>query len=230
MCDFLLRSNLQLESFRTTVTRFEGKINIQKVVDVLAAPSLRSLKTLRMIIDYDEAWTDDGVWCPYYEVIAETITTNLDQLELLVLGMGMNALWFPKFTRLRKLKDLVWYAPLGYWRHDSANVLTASHIIRNRSLQMIILAQQLNIIMMEGRRKFKEVFQAESVQIPLINVFPFCSNGTRWREYVHICRCDVEPFLYDDGLYDRRYDLCNPLMLPSWVDRNGSCGAGGCEL
>lgn len=231
MCDLLLRGSLRrLESFRTTVTRLEGFIDIKKVVDVLAGPSLRSLKTLRIIIDYDEAWTDDGVWCPYYEDIAETITTNIDQLGLLVLGMGLNALWFPKFTRLRELKTLVWYAPLGYWKHDNASVLVASNVIRTRTLQTPILYKQLDIIIKAGRKQFEEVFQAEDVQIPSIDLLPFCSNGTRWREYVDICRCDVEPFLYDDRRYDRRYAMCSGQLFRPWVDRNDAYGAGGWEL
>jgi F-box-like len=196
MCDFLLRSNIQLTEFHTTVKRFDGHIDINKVINVLSAPSLRSLKLLRLVLDYDEAWADNWEWSPFYEVIAETITTKLDGIEYLVLGMGLDTLWFPKFARLLNLKSMVWAAPLVYWRHENPDVLAAIHAIQNRRLPYPVLLQKFNIITEAGKSKLNEVFQAEFVQKPKIYLFVMACSEEQWDD--DSCNPDGRRLSYDD--------------------------------
>lgn len=104
VCDFLIRSTIELKELRTTVIKKYGNV-IRKVITIFSKPSLRNLCSLCFAME------DHREWRPLYESVIESITTNLTNIEEMVIGMGMDASWWPMFTKLRYLKRLIWFVP-----------------------------------------------------------------------------------------------------------------------
>jgi hypothetical protein len=196
MCDVLLRSKIKLNDFRTTVRTNRGHIYIEKVVRLIRASSLCSVKTLRMVFEHDYDWTEEDEFCPYYARLAEAITTDHYEIESLVLGIGIHTDWFTNFARLTSLKTLVWYVPNGYCRDESFDDSVAT-----RDVVDPVLLRNMAVIC---KNKLDGVFRGFAEK-PLIDLMvlstiydplPLCTR------YLCVTWCGRIPFLYDDGLYD----------------------------
>jgi hypothetical protein len=179
MCDFLLRTTIELNELRTTVVKQHGIANLLKIISMLSKPSLCHLRSMCLAIE------DHVDWRASYQSIAESIVRSLTGIEEMVLGMGMDVSWWPMFTNLRNLKRLIWYVPGEDCRvtydheGDIVSDLNIDHLAKEARLYEII------------ESTFDEASQKPSVKVKIYQ------HG----RYHCVCSCDALPCLYDHYLH-----------------------------
>jgi hypothetical protein len=181
MCDVIIHANFNLKEFRTTVYE-DGIINIRKVISLFSTVSLRNLQMLRITFSGPDAWGS------HFAGVAQCITANLVNLQELVLGMGMDTTWSAMFTRLSKLRRLVWYVQEDDW-YDPAR------FGGDEDLDLIELAGNLKLMSEIAIKRFDAAF-CEFAERPVIDIEVY-------REHIDgcICECNMWPILYEDNFY-----------------------------
>jgi hypothetical protein len=189
-----MRASFNLKDLRITVTTKSEIPNLNKVVNLFSANSIRGLQRLHMIFEYRDEW------CSKFPLIAQSITTNLGHLEGLCLAMGLDTAWKSMFTKLANLKRLIWYVPEEACRNSLAKdpsvfdlLLTKSHFENLpepntifgvlRGLEMSLIAKQL----------FQNEFALHSEARPFIG-FHIIPRG----DFFRVSSCGK---LYDDEFY-----------------------------
>lgn len=106
-CGLVTRSNLRLVDLRIHFN-YEP---LDQVLEMLSAPCLRDLKILHLSFgDFDGFPPPNGMVLPFSRVL-QNITTYLQSLEDLQLGMPLDLEWCALLRRLENIKTLMWFCP-----------------------------------------------------------------------------------------------------------------------
>jgi hypothetical protein len=179
ICEALAKSTLRLTELRTTATADMGngleddhESASRAVLKLLSSDSCSSLRRLTLILEFGDK--------DYCDSVVSIITTSLDNLEDLTLGMGLNTEWFPKFASLPRLKKIVWYVHEDLWwgpevpghPRPSVTVLTG--------------------LALDEFQKVSDRFDER----PSVRIWVEPGGS-----YTRLCNCEDIPFIYNDGLY-----------------------------
>lgn len=105
-CGLVTHSNLRLVDLRIHFN-YEP---LDQVLEMLSAPSLRDLKFLHLSFgEFDEFPPPNGT-LPFSRVL-QNITTYLQSLEDLRLGMPLDLEWCALLRRLENIKTIMWFCP-----------------------------------------------------------------------------------------------------------------------
>jgi hypothetical protein len=174
VCDDLAGCNLRLVEFRAVTTFEFDFVNDDSIARLFSSPTCKDLRQLSLVLSDPDA--ELGA------TIVETITTELTDLDELILGLGVDNKWYWKFARLHNLKSLTWYTPVYDWNDDVGVVHGRKPHITFREAARIT------------EKRFQDVFKGFSTR-PLVNVWVL-----REDEYEYFLESDP-PFYCKDGVY-----------------------------
>lgn len=109
LCDsiinFLIRGQIQLDVFETTLIRRYVPIN--RFIDLLRAESLRNLKELELSNRYDDT-SDRGATAQYWALVFDAFTSMLPSVQEVQLDAPLHLKCCRYFARMVNLKILNW--------------------------------------------------------------------------------------------------------------------------
>jgi len=219
VCDFLLDSTIELNEFRTTVIKEYGDV-VHKVIAMFSKRSLCNLHSLCLALE------DHTEWRPLYQSIIDSITTNLTNVEQMVLGMGLDVSWWPMFAKLRQLQRLRWFVPEDAYQGSQGMSDEASEMEDNESDWETISDEGSDYgedtINVEDKLKpylkaeLNAWINAKMGTIPQFNSC-VCSSGAHLpdlsirllgaQEYTGVTDCHAIPELYYHYLHDGRVNV-----------------------
>ena len=107
VCDYIIRSRMQLDVFETELLR--RLVSIDKFVDMLRAECLRNLKEFGLSNFHDRSKTSDThATEKYWSLVLDAFTSMLPSVEEVQLGVPLHLKCCPYFARMVNLKLLNW--------------------------------------------------------------------------------------------------------------------------
>jgi hypothetical protein len=104
ICDYIVRAQIHLHSFQTSLIR--RYVSVDKFFNMIHAQSLRTVKEfgLTNIHDRDAPHGNEEYW----KLIIDAVSCTLVSVEELILVAPLRTSWCPFFTRMRALTLLNW--------------------------------------------------------------------------------------------------------------------------
>lgn len=102
-CDLIINGNINLTRFATDLN-WPG-FPATKLLEMLSAPSLSSVKEMKFSIEGDISTANTQEYLDYLDPVISAVT-NLPSLQDLYLRMGLRKTWCQRFARLLALKSL----------------------------------------------------------------------------------------------------------------------------
>ena len=130
------------------------------------------------------------------------ITMKITGIEEIVLGMGMDLTWLPKFTNLRYLKRLMWHIPGHDWSGDHWSASTLPLIPNDWD---ILARDHYRDSLLWKDTGFLQIFRSAFKEMPSIKV-----KILKDSRYGTVGECHGCPPFYNRFWAPNIYEECYP--------------------